>query len=557
MATHAVPVRPTMLIGGRPYPILLPALRDPRLHLAAVIISLQILGQVAFDFDLSIAQILIAIGTCALIEMFMAFRQQHVIMWPASALLTGNGVSFILRVPGTQHGDWWSTRGAWIYAGTAAISILSKYVVKWRGSHVFNPSNIGLVICFLALGSSRVDPLDFWWGPMSPWMAVALTIIVGGGFLILKRLRLLVIAVGFWLTFAAGIGVMALAGHSMTARWHLGPVTGRYFWWVLVTSPEILVFMFFMISDPKTIPSGRVARLVFTVGVGVLAVLLIAPMTTEFQAKVAVLGSLAIACLFRPLLEAVMPKAGSPEDRLPAIVTWARRRGTARAVGIALVGAAVFAGAVVAADIPARPRNVSVSLADTSRLPAVTILHSRGVSGQLGRHTAQTIARSLVADLQGEARALRSRDASLADAGLCCHALADVRMRIERSTGGPITVATYRLDRVALKLGRAEGQGGAVVVALVNGAVQQAVYLGVPPKLVHRSDPTPFTGTFKLDLRSSGYELIALTGATSPPKGSRSRSGAERRRRFQPRRATIASHTETSASDPARRSASS
>ena len=73
-------------------------------------------------------------------------------MWPASALLTGNGVAFILRVPGTQHGDWWSMHGWWIYAATAAVSLLSKYVIVWRGGHIFNPSNIGLVLCFLVLG---------------------------------------------------------------------------------------------------------------------------------------------------------------------------------------------------------------------------------------------------------------------------------------------------------------------------------------------------------------------------------------------------------------------
>ncbi len=41
--------------------MLLPSIRDPRLHLAAVIISLQVLGQVAFDFRLSIAQILVSL----------------------------------------------------------------------------------------------------------------------------------------------------------------------------------------------------------------------------------------------------------------------------------------------------------------------------------------------------------------------------------------------------------------------------------------------------------------------------------------------------------------
>ena len=43
----------------------------------------------------------------------------------------------------------------------------------------------------------------------------------------------------------------------MTARWHVGPVSDWYFWRVLVSSPEILVFLFFMITDPKTIPRGR------------------------------------------------------------------------------------------------------------------------------------------------------------------------------------------------------------------------------------------------------------------------------------------------------------
>src|SRR6266487_898689 len=140
------PSRPTLSIRGTPYPILLPTVRDPRLHLAAVIISLQVLGQVAFDFRVSIAQILISLGTCAVLEVAIAFWRQRLIMWPASALITGNGVAFILRLPGTHHGDWWSLHGWYFYAGTAAGSLLSKYLIRLSGRHIFNPSNFGLVL---------------------------------------------------------------------------------------------------------------------------------------------------------------------------------------------------------------------------------------------------------------------------------------------------------------------------------------------------------------------------------------------------------------------------
>src|ERR687887_2363766 len=181
MSTAVARTGPAVRFRGTSYPVLLPKVSDPRLHLAAVIVSLQVLGQAAFDFRLSIAQILISLGTCAVLEVAITFRQKRVLMWPASALLTGNGVAFILRVPGTEHGDWWSLHGWWIFVATAGVSLLSKHVIQWRGAHVFNPSNFGLVLCFLALGRRRAEPLDFWWGPMSPWLGLAFAIIVTGG----------------------------------------------------------------------------------------------------------------------------------------------------------------------------------------------------------------------------------------------------------------------------------------------------------------------------------------------------------------------------------------
>ena len=247
-------------IRGMHYPVVLPSAARPPLapgrrdHLPAGpragCVRLPSLDRADSDFGRDVRALEVAI----------VLRRQRALVWPASALLTGNGVAFILRVPGTEHGDWWSTNGWWIFAGTAAISLLSKYLIRFRGTHVFNPSNFGLVLCFLALGPERADPLDFWWGPMSPALALALAIIVVGGFVILSRLRLLAMALSFWLVFVTAVAVVAGTGHAMTARWHLGPIDGFHFWTILAFSPEILVFLFFMLTDPKTVPAGKRRR---------------------------------------------------------------------------------------------------------------------------------------------------------------------------------------------------------------------------------------------------------------------------------------------------------
>jgi hypothetical protein len=503
-----------LVIRGHRYPILLPSVRDPRLQLAAVITSLQVLGQVAFEFKLSIAQILVSLVTCAVLEVSIAFWRQRVIMWPASALLTGNGVAFILRVPGTQHGDWWSMNGAWIYAATAAVSLLSKYVIAYRGRHIFNPSNFGLVLCFLVLGKNRAYPLEFWWGPMSWWMALALAIIVGGGLAILLRIRLIGIAIGFWISFGVAIGILALRGHAMTASWHLGPITSVYFWWVLITSPEILVFTFFMITDPKTIPRGRVARLVYAVSIGLLATLLIAPQTTEFGAKVALLGSLTLVCAARPVLEWLLPAAGSAEDGL---VDWLRRtlpRSRAGLVGV--LGAAAFVGLLTLAGLPARPGAATAArLLDVGALPQLTIVHSSGVASQLDRRTARVIAGDLIADLRAQADALRLRDGGHASHATSGAMLADVQRRIRGAQGREIVVPNYRIDRMSVRLQPGVGQGPPTVLAAVAGLVQHVTYGGPDETIVRRDDPAPFTGTFELGQGGSGYVVLGASGVAS------------------------------------------
>ncbi len=100
----------------------------------------------------------------------------------------------------------------------------------------------------------------------------------------------------------------------MVARWAFAPVCGLDFWRVIVTSPEVLIFLFFMLTDPKTVPPGRVGRMLFALVLAIVATVLIAPQTNEFGTKVALLGSLVIMCAARPLLERLVPAAGSVGD---------------------------------------------------------------------------------------------------------------------------------------------------------------------------------------------------------------------------------------------------
>jgi Na+-translocating ferredoxin:NAD+ oxidoreductase RnfD subunit len=493
MSAPALAGRPSLRIGGTHYPVLLPTLRDPRLHLAAVIVSLQVLGQFAFDFQLSIAQILVSLVVAAVLEVAIAFRTQRVLMWPASALLTGNGVAFVLRVPGTEHGDWWSMNGAWIFAATSAVALLSKYLIRVRGRHIFNPSNFGLVLCFLLLGVERADPLALWWGPLSPALVVALVLIVVGGFLILRRLHLVGVAVGFWLAFAAGIGVLAASGHTMTAAWHVGPIEGAEFWWLLVSSPEILVFLFFMITDPKTIPTSRGGRLVYAVAVGLVATLLIAPFTTEFATKVAILGALFAVCAARGAIELV------GAERLTAFVT---RRPPRRVVATAaFAGAIAYAGLVVVAGIPARPDAELASAAGAPHaLPHVTVLDSQGVAA-IDEATAQRIARDVITDLRIETEALQGRDRERAADGASGEWLAVLWQQIDDAPEAMV-VPVYDVETIELSLLPGDNQGPPTVVARLEGK-------DIAPR------------TLELALESGRYRIARSEGGATPDAPSR------------------------------------
>ncbi len=525
----AAPAQRTLRIGDRRYPVVLPKISDPRLHLASVIISIHVLGQLGLGFQVSVVQILTAILTCAVIEVTITFVQTRTLVWPASAMLTGSGVALIFRVIGTQHGDYWSTRGWYLFAIVAGGSLLTKYVIQYRGSHVFNPSNVGLVAAFVVLGSTRVEPLDFWWGPLDGWLVAAYAIILTGGLLITSRLHLLAMSVAFWITLAAGIGVLAASGHCMTARWASAPVCGSHFWWVILTSPEILIFLFFMITDPKTIPSGRVGRLVFAVGVGLASTLLIAPQPTEFGAKVGLLAGLVILCVARLPFGRLLPAANTDQDRLRPIVArfaWdggagvAPRRAFTRgavvgSIVILLAGAIVAAGASTRDSIPAASLRASDEVSvqvDPTTLPQVTVdAEVTRLSPELAGPGAQELAVTLAENLEVEAQALLGADASLLASVDFGARFREMQRRVEDAiSAGDRTVEHYTFDSLHLvPLTTTGGQSGLSLGFEARGSVEEVAYDGAGNETGRTSNP--FALTFVVSQPTGGRWLIVDT----------------------------------------------
>jgi len=540
---------------GREYAVLLPSIRDPRMHVAAVLITLQVLGQTVLGFRLSVAQILISLATGALIEFVVAFFKDKAIMWPASGLLTGNSAAFILRTPGTLHGQWWSLHGIWIFVGVVAVSMASKYLIRWRGRHIFNPSNLGLVLAFAALGPRFTEPQDLWWIPWGPWLIVTYAVLIVGGLLIAWELRLLGLELGFLAAFA-GLTAVAQAlvpDHCMVASWHVAPLCGWDLWQILVTSPEVLVFGLFMMPDPRTVPDGPAARIAFGIVVAILAVLLLGPTTLEFWTKTAILASLVIACALRFVLAWSLAPLDARSRRRAG-----RRRFSFR-LPAALAIALLFAGTVpVAADLSTHSPEPAAGLADGSTptlgltvgvgpaiagwvsgaasaalppprnsgpapasdhvwilptIPTVTVASNVVAFDQSAPRNADRWAHDVVLDLIVESEARRAHDLELAGTGATGDALKEF-VDVINQDGAKIIQKTYSFDKASLNLflPKFSSQASRLVGVTLTGT-STFITRDASGNVLSQSS-TPYSKSWGLDTSSSGSHQLIINDYT-------------------------------------------
>jgi hypothetical protein len=154
-------------------------------------------------------------------------------------------------------------------------------------------------------------------------------------------------ALGFLITFATLTAAFAFAGRIFIAIWHPGgPIGGLPYWAHLVASPELLVFVFFMITDPQTSPHSSRGRALYGAATAAVAAALMFPHQTEYGIKVAILASLTVVCALVPWFEgraarrhAPARDAGGADALFPLV---APRPSRARPVVIAVALVAVI-----------------------------------------------------------------------------------------------------------------------------------------------------------------------------------------------------------------------
>jgi Na+-transporting NADH:ubiquinone oxidoreductase subunit NqrB len=218
--------------------------QDPRYYQVAVLVALFTFGQCSFAFGMSLAMSLVTLATALLCQWICCLMLKVPVCDLRSPLISGLSLCILLR-----------TNSLWLAMLAAAITIASKFVIRRRGSHIFNPTNFGIVVLLLVTDSVWLSPGQWGSGVL---LAVLLTC---SGILVLNRAARSDVTFGF---LGAYIVLLFLRA------WYLGDplvIPLRQ-----LQSGAILIFAFFMISDPKTTPQTRAGRLLFAGLVAVVGV---------------------------------------------------------------------------------------------------------------------------------------------------------------------------------------------------------------------------------------------------------------------------------------------
>jgi len=247
------------------------AFRDPRDYQMIGLSSLLIYGIGWLNFEINVLSCLTIITSALLTQYYCTRFFLPSSLDIKSPLISSLSLCLLLR-----------SNSLWLMSLTAVIAILSKFILRWRGKHIFNPTNFGLVAMMLLTNHIWVSPGQ--WGST----AVFAFFLIGLGSLVIYHASRTDLSLAFLLFYSMILfGRAAWLGDPWQIPWHQ------------LQNGGLLLFAFFMISDPKTTPDSRAGRILFALlvalGAGIVHFVL-------FRNN-GLLWSLAFCSLFVPVFE--------------------------------------------------------------------------------------------------------------------------------------------------------------------------------------------------------------------------------------------------------------
>jgi Na+-transporting NADH:ubiquinone oxidoreductase subunit NqrB len=268
-----------------PWTFAVPSLKDPRWTIAAALTLWTVLGQTAYYFNRNPMQLGVAAASACMLDfVFTAYRRREVAL-PLSAYITAMSVGILL-----ESYDWR------VYVVAPAWGILSKYLLRDRTRHFFNPSNFAIVMTLiLGQGIASVAPGSQWGADYRVAFAI-----LALGLMMMLRLKLLDVVLAWMGGFVMMSLLRMLLGQGGLV-FALGPMTGA----------EFALFTFSMLPDPKTCPPTRFGR----IGWG-LSIALTDGVLRYLEVRYSMFFALFAHCALLPLLRAAAARAGFQETEV-------------------------------------------------------------------------------------------------------------------------------------------------------------------------------------------------------------------------------------------------